>query len=175
METAKKRRPFGFYVCSMGFTFERLAFYTVKYLLAIWLATEVTSGGLGLSDAEGAAMSASFVAWTYITPIFGGYIADYWLSPKLCVAVGMILMGIGYLCTWQAHSLGLVWAMIILVVSPSPLRKASLSNASVWVSTALVESSSISTFGFFNMARAMQRRCFCPPETLAPPCSICVS
>ncbi len=88
METAKKRRPFGFYVCAMGFTFERLAFYTVKYLLAIWLATEVTSGGLGLSDAEGAAMSASFVAWTYITPIFGGYIADYWLSPRLCVALG---------------------------------------------------------------------------------------
>ena len=41
METAKKRRPFGFYVCSMGFTFERLAFYTVKYLLAIWIATDV--------------------------------------------------------------------------------------------------------------------------------------
>ena len=37
METAvsKKKRPFGFYVCAIGFTFERCAFYTVKYLLAI--------------------------------------------------------------------------------------------------------------------------------------------
>ncbi|MCI8885583.1 MAG: peptide MFS transporter [Dorea sp.] len=128
METAKKRRPFGFYVCSMGFTFERLAFYTVKYLLAIWLATEVTSGGLGLSDAEGAAMSASFVAWTYITPIFGGYIADYWLSPRLCVALGMILMGAGYLCTWQAHSMGMVWAMVILVSIGTGLFKGNLSG-----------------------------------------------
>ena len=42
METAvkKKGKPFGFYVCSLGFTFERCAFYTVKYLLAIWIATE---------------------------------------------------------------------------------------------------------------------------------------
>ena len=85
---AKKGKPFGFYVCALGFTFERLAFYTVKYLLAIWIATEVASGGLGLSDVEGAAMSGSFVAWTYITPIFGGYIADHWISPRICVPLG---------------------------------------------------------------------------------------
>ena len=112
MEKAKKGKPFGFYVCALGFTFERLAFYTVKYLLAIWIATEVASGGLGLSDVEGAAMSGSFVAWTYITPIFGGYIADHWISPRICVPLGMILMGLGYVCTWKADSMTLVWAMI---------------------------------------------------------------
>lgn len=129
METTKKAgRPFGFYVCSLGFTFERMAFYTVKYLLAIWIATEAASGGLGLSDAEGAALSANFVAFTYITPIIGGYIADYWLSPRICVAVGMILMGIGYLCTWQAHSVGMIWAMIILVSVGTGLFKGNLSG-----------------------------------------------
>ena len=40
METGvKKGRPFGFYVCSMGYTFERLSFYTVKYILACLLYT----------------------------------------------------------------------------------------------------------------------------------------
>lgn len=92
MEKVKKGRPFGFYVCALGFTFERLAFYTMKYLLAIWIATEVASGGLGLSDIEASAMSGSFVAWTYITPLFGGYIADHWISPRICVPLGMILM-----------------------------------------------------------------------------------
>lgn len=128
METAKKRKPFGFYVCALGFTFERLAFYTVKYLLAIWIATDVASGGLGLSDSQGAAMSASFVAWTYITPIFGGYIADHWLSPRICVPLGMILMGIGYLFTWQANSLGMVWVMIVLVCIGTGFFKGNLSG-----------------------------------------------
>lgn len=128
MEKTKHRKPFGFYVCALGFTFERCAFYTVKYLLAIWIATEVASGGLGLSDVQAASMSASFVAWTYITPIFGGYIADHWVSPRLCVAAGMILMGLGYLCTWQAHSLGMVWAMIILVCVGTGLFKGNLSG-----------------------------------------------
>lgn len=128
METAKKRRPFGFYVCALGFTFERCAFYTVKYLLAIWIATEVGKGGLGLTDVQAATMSASFVAWTYITPMFGGYIADYWLSPRICVAAGMIMMGVGYLFTWKANSIGMVWVMIVLVALGTGLFKGNLSG-----------------------------------------------
>ena len=124
----KKKKPFGFYVCALGFTFERIAFYTAKYLLAIWIVTEVASGGLGLPDEKGVAMSAAFVAWTYITPIFGGYIADHWISPRICVPVGMILMGLGYLCTWKADSLGLVWAMIVLVSIGTGLFKGNLSG-----------------------------------------------
>lgn len=73
-------------------------------------------------------MSAAFVAWTYITPIFGGYIADHWISPRICVPVGMILMGLGYLCTWKADSMGLVWAMIVLVSIGTGLFKGNLSG-----------------------------------------------
>ena len=52
------------------------------------------------------------------------------------------------------------WAMISFVVSGISSRKAFRISASVLVSTALVESSRIRIFGFFNRARAMQRRCF---------------
>lgn len=130
MDTVRKKRPFGFYVCSLGFTFERMAFYTVKYLLVIWIATTAAAGGLGLNDTTAAAMSASFVAWSYITPIFGGYIADHWVSPRICVPIGMVLMGLGYLCTWKADSIGMVWAMIILVSIGTGLFKGNLSGIS---------------------------------------------
>ena len=125
---SKLKLPFGFYVCSLGFTFERLAFYTAKYMVAIWIATTVVDGGLGLSSAEGAAMSGSFVAYTYITPIIGGYIADYWLNPRICVVIGAILMELGYLCGWQATSLSMVWAMIILVSVGTGFFKGNLSG-----------------------------------------------
>ncbi len=124
----KTKKPFGFYVCALGFSFERCAFYTVKYMLAIWIAVNVGSGGLGLSTAKAASVSAAFVAMTYITPIFGGWLADYWLSPRLCVAAGMILMGVGYLFTWQADSLTMVWIMIILVSIGTGLFKGNLSG-----------------------------------------------
>ena len=60
-------------------------------------------------------MSSYLVAFTYITPILGGYIADRWVSPRILVPIGEILMGISYLFAWKANSTGMMWAMIILL------------------------------------------------------------
>ncbi len=127
---SKKGYPFGFYACSLGFTFDRCAFYTVKWLLAIWLATETTSkmGGMGLTSVEAGKISAYFVAATYITPMIGGYLADYWVSPRLWEVLGNDLMGAGYLVGWQATNLTLVWVMIILVAVGTGLFKGNLSG-----------------------------------------------
>lgn len=124
----KNGKPFGFYVCSLGFSFERISFYTVKYMLAMWIAIKVSAGGLGMSTAEGAAVSGAFVAMTYITPMIGGWLADYWISPRLCVSIGMILMGVGYLFTWQANSMSMVWIMIAFVSIGTGLFKGNLSG-----------------------------------------------
>lgn len=66
-------------------------------------------------------------------------------------------------------------AIIIFVVPGITSRNAFRIFASVAVSTALVESSRIKIFGFFNNALAIQRRCFWPPDTFVPPRSIHVS
>lgn len=66
-------------------------------------------------------------------------------------------------------------AIMILVVPGRLFAIPSRILASVAVSTALVESSSMSTFGFFSKALAIQSLCFCPPETLTPPCPRSVS
>ena len=108
MEKTKQKFPFGFYVCSLSFTFERLAYYSAKWGIAIFVALEVAKGGLGLDKATGALMNSNIVAFTYITPIIGGYIADRWIAPRILVPVGEILMGIGWLCMWQANGIGMV-------------------------------------------------------------------
>ena len=126
----KKKYPFGFYVCALSFTLERMAFYSSKWLIAVFIVASVASGGLGLDAAEGAKMSANLVAFTYLTPILGGYIADRWVSPRLCVVLGAILMGLGYVCGWQSALQGssaLVWAMIALVSIGTGLFKGNVS------------------------------------------------
>jgi len=115
MENTKKKFPFGFYVCCLSFSFERLAYYAAKWGLAAFIAAEAVYGGLGLDKSVGAAMNSNLVAFTYITPIIGGYIADRWVSPRLLVPIGEVLMGIGYLCAWQANGIGMLWAMVITV------------------------------------------------------------
>lgn len=128
METTKKKWPFGFYVCSFSFTLERLAYYAAKWGVAIFIVLSAAEGGLGLSKAEGALMSSNLVAFTYITPVIGGYIADRWISPRLLVPIGEILMGLGYLCAWQAQSKGMVWVMIILIAIGTGFFKGNVSG-----------------------------------------------
>ncbi|WP_250673627.1 peptide MFS transporter [Paraclostridium ghonii] len=136
MESAvknKKKYPFGFYVCSLSYTLERMAFYSSRWLIGIFIVTAVAKGGLGLTDSDGAKMIANLVAFTYVTPIIGGFIADRWLSPRLCVPIGTVLMGLGYMCGWQASaqtSISLVWLMIVLVSIGTGLFKGNLSGIS---------------------------------------------
>ncbi|WFD09299.1 peptide MFS transporter [Tepidibacter hydrothermalis] len=114
MENTNKR-PFGFYVCSLAFTFERFAFYSAKWLIAVFVVASVAKGGLGLSAAEAAKMSANLVAFTYLAPIIGGYISDRLVGARYLAPIGMILMGSGYLVGSQASSAAMVNLMIILV------------------------------------------------------------
>ena len=127
----KKKYPIGFYICALSFTLERMAFYSSKWLIAVFVATSVVGGGLGLTDADGAKMTANLVAFTYLTPILGGLIADRWLSPRLCVSLGTLIMGLGYACGWQSavqSSPALLWAMIILVSIGTGLFKGNVSG-----------------------------------------------
>ena len=47
-------------------------------------------------------------------------------------------------------------------------QRASWTNFSEWESSEEVASSRIKILGFFNMVRAIERRCFWPPDNLIP-------
>mmetsp|Transcript_30424 Transcript_30424/g.52022 ORF Transcript_30424/g.52022 Transcript_30424/m.52022 type:complete len:142 (-) Transcript_30424:3750-4175(-) len=55
------------------------------------------------------------------------------------------------------------------------LSSAACTTRSLSLSSADVASSSRSTAGRRTIARAIAMRCFCPPESLPPPCPTCVS
>lgn len=42
----KTKMPFGFYVVSLGFSMERFAFYSAKWLMTVMVAAAVVNGGL---------------------------------------------------------------------------------------------------------------------------------
>lgn len=128
MENTKKKWPFGFYVTALSFSLERCAYYAAKWGLAVFIVLEAMNGGLGLDKSVGAAMSSNLVALTYITPILGGFIADRWISPRLLVPIGEILMGLGWLCAWKANGIGMIWIAIILVAVGTGFFKGNVSG-----------------------------------------------
>jgi POT family proton-dependent oligopeptide transporter len=70
---------------------ERYGFYVVQSLLALYLTSQYK-----LTDAETYSLVASLTALTYVSPIFGGYIADNWLGQKMSVLVGAVVLAVNY-------------------------------------------------------------------------------
>lgn len=130
---SKNKYPTGFYVCTSAYALERMAFYSAKWIIAIFIASEVMKGGLGLSPADGAKMTANLVAFTYLTPILGGFIADRWMNPRLCVILGAFIMSAGYVFGYQASvtsSQQVLWVMILLVSIGTGLYKGNIAGIS---------------------------------------------
>lgn len=117
METTvtKRKGGAGFWVCNFAFTFERFAYYAAKWLIFQFIVATAMEGGLGAHKDAAASYQSFFVAFTYLAPLLGSYISDHLIGAKYLVPVGMVLMGIGYLLGWQAHSLTGVAIMIALV------------------------------------------------------------
>lgn len=128
-KTAEKRTyPLGFYVCCITYTFERFAFYGSKPLLALFLAASVAEGGIGISKTEAAPIAALLTSLTYLAPIPGGWICDRFLGGRYAVTLGCLLMSLGYFFGWQAHSVPMVYAMIITVSVGAAFFKGTLAG-----------------------------------------------
>ena len=84
MENTKKKLPFGFYVCCLTFSFERLAYYAAKWGLSIFIVATAAHGGLGLDKSVGAAMSSNLVA----------LLISHLSSVDISLTVGLVLVSL---------------------------------------------------------------------------------
>jgi POT family proton-dependent oligopeptide transporter len=85
------RQPKGLYVLFSTELWERFGFYTVQTILILYLTK-----GLLFSDHDANLLYAAFAALLYLTPTFGGYIADKYLGFQKAIIIGGILFMLGY-------------------------------------------------------------------------------
>jgi POT family proton-dependent oligopeptide transporter len=71
---------------------ERFGYYGMRALLALFLAEHFL-----FSDATTAGLYGAFTSLVYLTPLFGGLLADRYLGNKRAVKLGALLMALGYL------------------------------------------------------------------------------
>lgn len=86
-----KRHPIGLYIASFFEAFERFGYYLVLAIYLLFLNEK-----LGYSIAEASSLYGTFIALVYLSPLFGGRIADH-IGLKLSIGLGMLLMAFGYL------------------------------------------------------------------------------
>lgn len=92
--------PSGLFVLFFTEMWERFSFYGMRVLLIQYLTAAVIFGnhrsGLGWSVESASALYGTYVMLLYITPVFGGVIADKLLGSWKSVIVGALIMTLGH-------------------------------------------------------------------------------
>src|ERR671919_1540657 len=85
--------PVGLYALFFAEMWERFSYYGMRALLLFYML----KGFLKYSDQQGYAVYGAYTALVYMTPFFGGMLADRLLVARRAVVLGGILMAAGHL------------------------------------------------------------------------------
>jgi len=123
---------------------ERFSYYGMRGFLILYLTAAVASGGLGFDDKQGAHIYALYTSTVWLTPIFGGFVADRFLGQYRSVLIGGIIIALGHF-TLAFHPLSFFYTGLALIVIGTGLLKP---NVSVLVGSLYSESDGRRDAGF---------------------------
>ena len=88
--------PSGLYILFFTEMWERFSYYGMRAILVLFLVSSFNDGGWGWDRSEALALYGIYTGLVYITPIFGGLIADKFLGYRNAVIIGAFVMTLGH-------------------------------------------------------------------------------
>ncbi|MBB1384034.1 peptide MFS transporter [Pseudoalteromonas sp. SG45-5] len=83
---------------------ERFGYYGMRAILVLYLVAITQEGGFGWSNADALSLYGTFTMAVYITPLFGGWLADNVLGQRKAIIIGGLLMAAGHFTMGIPHS-----------------------------------------------------------------------
>ena len=89
--------PKGLYLLFVTEMWERFSYYGMRALLVLYAAaaTHAVNPGLGWADGQALTLYAWYTGFVYLTPLFGGWLADNFLGQRKSVIIGGLVMAAG--------------------------------------------------------------------------------
>ena len=84
-------QPRGLVVLFLTEMWEKFSFYGMKALLIYYMIRH-----LQFPQADASLIYGAYTGGVYLTPIFGGYLADRWLGRRRAILIGGSLMALGH-------------------------------------------------------------------------------
>ena len=88
--------PSGLFVLFFTEMWERFSYYGMRALLVLFLVASIMDEGWGWDRADALLLYAWYTGLVYITPIFGGLIADKLMGYRNAIILGALLMTLGH-------------------------------------------------------------------------------
>lgn len=82
---------------------ERFSYYGMRAILVLYLVAQTESGGLGWSNADALSLYGTYTFLVYVTPLFGGWLADNVLGSRKSIVLGGLLMALGQFTLGTPH------------------------------------------------------------------------
>jgi len=93
--SAKTSHPIGLYTLFFTEMWERFSYYGMRALLVLYLTAELVKNGFGMNRVDAFAIYGIFTGLVYVTPIFGGFLADKVLGQRKAIYIGALIMAFG--------------------------------------------------------------------------------
>ncbi len=103
--------PPGLFTLFFSEMWERFSYYGMRALLNFYLV----KGFLGYGDNDAYAVYGAYTALVYMTPFFGGLLADRLIGARRAVVLGGVLMALGHLMMTVENAYALFLALGLLV------------------------------------------------------------
>jgi len=110
--------PSGLFVLFFTEMWERFSFYGMRVLLILFLTAAITgeNPGWGWNAENAGSLYGTYAMLLYITPIFGGIIADRYIGYRWAVVIGSIIMTLGHAAMFLDTPFMLYLGLGLLVV-----------------------------------------------------------
>jgi POT family proton-dependent oligopeptide transporter len=92
----EKGHPPALFILFFTEMWERFSYYGMRALLVLFLTTALLDGGWGWDRKDALQLYGVYTGLVYLTPIFGGLIADKILGYRKAVILGALIMTIGH-------------------------------------------------------------------------------
>src|SRR5690349_591963 len=94
----ERGHPKGLYLLFTVEMWERMSYYGMRALLVLYMTAATTGAnpGFGIAKSNAYSIYGWYTGLVYLTPFFGGIIADRFIGQRRAVFTGGILMMIGH-------------------------------------------------------------------------------
>ncbi|HIQ22573.1 MAG TPA: MFS transporter, partial [Planctomycetes bacterium] len=104
--------PCGLFTLFFAEMWERFSYYGMRALLIFYMI----KGFLKYGDSDAYAVYGAYTALVYMTPFFGGMLADRLLGARRAVILGGLLMSAGHLMMTVEHAWAFFTALALLIL-----------------------------------------------------------
>lgn len=126
VDAPSRKQPPGLPLLFMTEMWERFSYYGMRALLILYLI-DTTTGGFGWTQERASRFYGWYTALVYLTPIFGGWLADRYLGTAKSLVIGGIVISLGHF-TMAADTHFTFFTGLVLIIIGTGFFKANVST-----------------------------------------------